>query len=105
MLKIQSSEVGCCTSKHCLFKFSCAVHMTASTVREMEGFTPEIFQDDENGQLFCKTAHEQPVGEIENEYEPENVHQLQKGFVALPHEPISLLTPKQNLLSRICSIN
>lgn len=103
MLKIESDQVGCCTSKYCTFKYTCAIHSSASTVREIEGFTPEVFQDDETGQLFCKTAYEQPHGNYESDFHPENIHELQKGFVALPHEElVSPGNPIQTLLSRIC---
>jgi hypothetical protein len=102
MLKIESNSFGCCTSNHCMFKFTCSVHHTAGTVRETEGFTPEVFQDDETEELFCKTAHEQPYGDVDPV--PENESSLGRGFQALPHKEESTLPPKtQSLLSRVCN--
>jgi len=45
-----------CKSRNCPFSEQCANHESAGEIRLDDGFTPEIFYDDETNEFFCKTA-------------------------------------------------
>ncbi len=87
MKEIKVNDVYKDCEASCLFEKACACHTSAGYFRSSDGFTPEIFYDDETGKFYCKTASEEPTTfscyEYPGEKHPISIWSLGYGFVKI----------------------
>lgn len=81
-------EFGECLDLNCPYKSECACHYSAGDFRMEDGFTPQIFFDDEQETFHCATFSDLPYAPMDDngfDYSlyPASYDSLDRGFVRI----------------------